>query len=351
MRPLTPLLALTLALAVPSIARAQPAPTPATGGVVTTQGLADTIRSGHDVRRGDSGPAVRELQGHLIRHGHAVAVDGDFGGQTDTAVRAFQRARGLGDDGLVGANTLRALEGPVSGGGLVGGVGGTPAATRPPSSSTDPAQAHDAALPWARAAKAAGRHTLVIVFEGQFAYASGYASRIYAYQEALRRGEDPSRPLHTGLSFVSTGLIVPHIRETMHSAELLILPETSENPSVSIGSEVGRAWHEVHGADSKIVIVGHSLGGWSAIQCGNKLDRFQVPVASVLTMDARTYTANYPYFIKSPNVTGPHENYFQKSPVFPGYEIRGAENTHLHIDHARIPGAPEVVAAYLAMVR
>jgi peptidoglycan hydrolase-like protein with peptidoglycan-binding domain len=349
MRHLTPLLALTLALAVPSIARAQPAP----AGVATTQGLADTIRAGHDVRRGDSGPAVRELQGHLVRHGHAVSVDGDFGGQTDTAVRAFQRAKGLGDDGLVGANTLRALEAPASstGGGLVGGVGGAPAATRPPSSSTDPAQAHAAALPWARAAKAAGRHTLIIVFEGQFAYASGYASRIYAYQDALRRGEDPSRPLHTGLSFVSTGLIVPHIRETMGVAELLILPETSENPSVSIGSEVGRAWREVHGSDSKIVIVGHSLGGWSALQCGSKLNRFQVPVASVLTMDARTYTANYPYFIKSPNVTGPHKNYFQKSLVFPGYEIRGAENQRLHIDHARIPGAPEVVAAYLAMVR
>lgn len=343
------LLALSLALAAPTIARAQPAPSPATGGVVTTRGLADTVRGGHDVRRGDSGPAVRELQQHLVRHGHPVAVDGDFGGQTDAAVRAFQRARGLGDDGLVGANTLRALEAAASG--LVGALGGAPAAARPPASSTDPAQAHAAALPWARAAKAAGRHTLIIVFEGQFAYASGYARRIYEYQEALRRGESPSRPLHTGLSFVSTGLIVPHIRETMTTAELIILPETSENPTVSIGSEVGRAWHEVHGADSKIVIVGHSLGGWSALQCGNKLNRFQVPVASVLTMDARTYTANYPYFIKSPNVTGPHKNYFQKSPIFPGYEIRGAENQRLHIDHARIPGAPEVVAAYLSMVR
>jgi hypothetical protein len=191
----------------------------------------------------------------------------------------------------------------------------------------------------------------VIVFEGQFAYAAGYARRIYDYQEALRAGQSPSRPVHTGLSFVSTQLIVPNLPESQRTADLLILPETSENGSTSIAEQSARAWHQVHGASLKVIIIGHSLGGWSAIQCGNKLARHQIPVASMLTVDARTYTANYPFFIKPRSVVGAHENYFQKGLLFPGYAIDGAVNTRLHVNHAQIPGAPEVVASYRAMLR
>src|SRR3712207_327843 len=45
---------------------------------------------------------VRTIQ-HLLRHhGYAVVVDGEFGAQTDGAVRAFQRDHGLTADGVVG---------------------------------------------------------------------------------------------------------------------------------------------------------------------------------------------------------------------------------------------------------
>jgi len=61
------------------------------------------------VRRGDTEHPVRTLQ-HLLRaHGQNVVVDGIFGAATEAAVRAFQAARGLAVDGVVGRHTWSAL--------------------------------------------------------------------------------------------------------------------------------------------------------------------------------------------------------------------------------------------------
>jgi cell wall-associated NlpC family hydrolase len=57
-----------------------------------------------DLSVGSRGDAVRQLQAKL-----GVAVDGDFGPQTDAAVRAFQRSRDLPVTGLVGPLTRAAL--------------------------------------------------------------------------------------------------------------------------------------------------------------------------------------------------------------------------------------------------
>lgn len=61
------------------------------------------------VKRGSTGLAVRKAQGLLVAHGHAVAVDGDFGRATDGAVRTFQSRHRLTADGIVGPRTWRAL--------------------------------------------------------------------------------------------------------------------------------------------------------------------------------------------------------------------------------------------------
>ena len=55
--------------------------------------------------------AVRTVQGLLCARGHAVAVDGDFGGLTLRALRDFQAARGLAVDGIAGPATWVALLG------------------------------------------------------------------------------------------------------------------------------------------------------------------------------------------------------------------------------------------------
>ncbi|WIM98823.1 peptidoglycan-binding protein [Actinoplanes oblitus] len=49
------------------------------------------------------------LQYLLQAHGHTVTVDGVFGAQTGDAVRAYQRAKGIPDNGIVCAETWQAL--------------------------------------------------------------------------------------------------------------------------------------------------------------------------------------------------------------------------------------------------
>jgi N-acetylmuramoyl-L-alanine amidase len=61
------------------------------------------------LRPGDRGAAVRDLQERLLTAGYAVPVDGTFGADTGTAVREFQRRRGLLADGVCGPQTWGAL--------------------------------------------------------------------------------------------------------------------------------------------------------------------------------------------------------------------------------------------------
>ncbi len=65
-----------------------------------------------NVRRNASGNITRVLQGALICLGYDTGgFDGDFGSNTESAVRAYQRARGLSVDGVAGPNTFAALLG------------------------------------------------------------------------------------------------------------------------------------------------------------------------------------------------------------------------------------------------
>ena len=79
-----------------------------------------------ELRLGDEGRWVVQMQQDLTRHGFPVAVDGEFGPVTDAAVKAFQTANDLTADGVVGPLTWAALEAQAA----------TP--TSPPASSTSP---------------------------------------------------------------------------------------------------------------------------------------------------------------------------------------------------------------------
>lgn len=65
------------------------------------------------IRQGSAGPEVTDVQRRLQALGWTCDpdVDGDFGAGTDTCVRAFQQARGLVADGIVGPDTWRSLVG------------------------------------------------------------------------------------------------------------------------------------------------------------------------------------------------------------------------------------------------
>ena len=71
------------------------------------------------VRRGSKGSDVKELQTLLSDRGYSVGpcgIDGDFGKDTEAAVRAFQRDRGLTVDGTVGKDTwTELLREPITG--------------------------------------------------------------------------------------------------------------------------------------------------------------------------------------------------------------------------------------------
>ncbi|SDG60945.1 Putative peptidoglycan binding domain-containing protein [Onishia taeanensis] len=62
------------------------------------------------LRNGDTGYRVEALQRALVAAGHALEVDGWFGDETESAVRAAQRAHDLVIDGLAGPKTRRALK-------------------------------------------------------------------------------------------------------------------------------------------------------------------------------------------------------------------------------------------------
>ena len=61
-------------------------------------------------QRGSTGSTVTEIQQKLSDWGYYTgAIDGIYGSQTESAVRAFQQKNGLEVDGKAGVNTLAAL--------------------------------------------------------------------------------------------------------------------------------------------------------------------------------------------------------------------------------------------------
>lgn len=61
------------------------------------------------VKYSSNGKYVEKLQKLLKDRGYNITVDGDFGTKTTIAVKEFQRANGLTQDGVVGENTWKKL--------------------------------------------------------------------------------------------------------------------------------------------------------------------------------------------------------------------------------------------------
>lgn len=64
----------------------------------------------------DTGPQVKVLQRALAALGFSPGkADGDYGPSTQIAVERFQAAKGIGQDGIVGPQTLNALQKALTG--------------------------------------------------------------------------------------------------------------------------------------------------------------------------------------------------------------------------------------------
>ena len=110
-RVLIGLLAVSLSLVfVGPAASARTAATPtgvATGAAALTDSAVPAVGTWPVLRQGTANSAltVRSLQYLLNAHGAGLAVDGIFGGRTNSAVRSFQASHGLVVDGIVGPQT------------------------------------------------------------------------------------------------------------------------------------------------------------------------------------------------------------------------------------------------------
>ena len=87
-----------------------PATATAGSGAATTAAGRVVSKPSDNVRLGDSGPGVKQIQTALIAHGFRVATDGSFGPQTAAAVKAFQKQAGITQDGIVGPVTWAKLQ-------------------------------------------------------------------------------------------------------------------------------------------------------------------------------------------------------------------------------------------------
>jgi len=73
---------------------------------------APTTGASKGLYRGCEGAEVKTLQLRLLEKGYKLpkfGADGDYGAETEAAVKAFQKATGLTADGVAGAATLAAL--------------------------------------------------------------------------------------------------------------------------------------------------------------------------------------------------------------------------------------------------
>ena len=73
-----------------------------------------------ELRKGQAGEAVAFVQKFLIAYGYSLALDGNFGLQTQQAVKNFQSNNTLSADGILGKDTWRAISGslPIFGNGI-----------------------------------------------------------------------------------------------------------------------------------------------------------------------------------------------------------------------------------------
>ncbi|MEU3455630.1 peptidoglycan-binding protein [Micromonospora sp. NPDC006766] len=78
-------------------------------GICGSQTWGKLLTSQPTVRRGSTGTAVGVVQGLLVAAGWSITVDRVFGAKTDAAVRAFQKAKKLTVDGVVGPKTWARL--------------------------------------------------------------------------------------------------------------------------------------------------------------------------------------------------------------------------------------------------
>lgn len=162
--------------------------------VTRTQGhtvvvLSNGSKAGDDdpvsdgLRRGDSGPEVKAMQELLLKWRpdclSGYGADGDFGGETERAVKAFQKEAGLEASGVYDAQTAKALREKVCGSVVITG-GSVNVRAEPGTAGRDIGTVHAGdVLPYRGETRTVGeRDWYAVDYDGKDGWVSGkYARR------------------------------------------------------------------------------------------------------------------------------------------------------------------------------
>ena len=162
--------------------------------VTRTQGhtvvvLSNGSKAGDDdpvfdgLRRGDSGPEVKAMQELLLKWRpdclSGYGADGDFGGETERAVKAFQKEAGLEASGVYDAQTAKALREKVCGSVVITG-GSVNVRAEPGTAGRDIGTVHkgDQLVYQGVAKEAGGRAWFLIIWKNQNAWISSKYAKL-----------------------------------------------------------------------------------------------------------------------------------------------------------------------------
>jgi peptidoglycan hydrolase-like protein with peptidoglycan-binding domain/LAS superfamily LD-carboxypeptidase LdcB len=191
------------------------------GLVDRLKGIAE-LMLGPTLRRGSKGDGVSSLQRALAGLGYDLAVDGDFGSNTERAVRAFQSRSGLEADGIVGAATKAAIGAALGGRSL-------PPAPAP----TPPVPAPGPYVPGKKLAPKA----FVATF-GESATASQVASSVPALvtlgQAALESGWGTHAPGFNFFGIKAKASMPENMRQLLKTKEVMSRPDAKFPEVISV---------------------------------------------------------------------------------------------------------------------
>jgi hypothetical protein len=205
-----------------------------------------------------------------------------------------------------------------------------------PSPSTSLAKVGESCMIWAKKNKG----NLVIAFEGLGAFRGKAAKKLYAYQDALKKGDNPALPKNESMAYVTDNLLIKNLDRTYNLTEVLSLPHSGEGKETSISFHCAKAWHAVHKDNFKLVILGHSFGGNAAKRLMNTLYKKlpKLKVKAMLSLDPRLKSK----FITKPNIKK-HIVYYQKGFLrgYPYKDSRGGNFTENIVVPGKLISGPE----------
>jgi len=218
-----------------------------------------------------------------------------------------------------------------------------------PTASTPPDEAKALCTSWAEASFKKGIDQLIVSFEGLASYSNSAAEKTYQYLDQIKVNKQGRAPRLGSMNFVANNLLVPQMKQIAKDSELLLMSENSQREKNAVATQCVKAWSKVYGPKLKLIVLGHSFGGYAALNFATEVKKFGIEIDSMLTMDARAMPSEYKYFATPPNVAE-HFNFFHKGPWMPGYEIKGAQNQKVQTDHVGVTKIDVVQETFLSLL-